>query len=345
MKKKEKLVVVDLWGSLEHRAINQKYIDYIEKFRDISLICPKNILIANNADSEVFSIDGQNKNKGKILNRLQYIKNIIKISSKIEHEEVFVLCYDIITFYIFFLLNKKRKITLFQHQHIKQLDKKVHKFIFSIYKNKVRHIVLEESFRSNFIKKIELEEKNVFVCSHPLFEKLSDKNKSFSTKRIISISNSYDKSLMSAFLNVLKKKSFKEKIFFRIRNKEEQYKLKDILVENKIYDYSEIQEMYEEANISIILANKENFKDRVSGTIFDAISKKCFILSNKFDFSIELEKRYPNLIETFETIEELVFKIENKKLEDSIKDYDNDLARFYNDYSEEKIILELKKVF
>ena len=182
---KKKLVVVDLWGSWQHQNINQKYINYLEKIRPIKVIEFNNIL---KTKGEKISLKSNNCQRNKYINRIQYIYNIIRVSRKIKKEEneIFILCYDIVTFILFYILNYKKRIILFQHQHINEAKKRIHNLFFKIYVNKVEHIVLEDKFKDDFIKDFKISEDKVYVCHHSLFPAEIDiETKQYEKKYII----------------------------------------------------------------------------------------------------------------------------------------------------------------
>lgn len=341
---KEKLVVIDLWGSLHHQNINQKYIDFIERFREIKLIEINNLLNISNLKSEKISILIDDKEGNKIKNRLRYLVNILKINKYIKktETEIFILCYDIITFLLFYILNYKKRIILFQHQHINEVQKVIHKLFFKLYMDKVEHIVLEEEFKKNFVKNLNIPEKKVYVCHHPLFLKEIDYTKSYHRKNIISISNSYNQKLMDEFL--IKVKELKN-INCLIRNRKINFYEKNIISENRKYTQNELKQIYEKANIVIIMVETKSFNNRISGTIFDGLSNGCFILSNDIDIANILKEKYPNIIEIYTSIDDLITKIKNINLEDKKENFLKDLKKFREDYSDEKITTELRRVF
>lgn len=337
---KDKLVIVDLWGSWQHQSINQKYIDYLESFRQIKLIEFNDIL---KTSGEKITLKTNNKQRGRIINRFQYFYNIVRVTRKIhkEDKEIFILCYDSISFILFYLLNYDKRIILFQHQHINDLKKMIHKFIIKLYAKNVEHIVLEEKFKQIFLKKIGVYETKVHVCHHPLFSSNVNLQKT-KAKNVVSISNSYEKEMLKKFISKIKKING---INFLIRSREESFRNEYIVIENRKYNLEELRKIYEKANIVIVIVEKENFMNRISGTIFDGLSNNCFIFSNDIDIARIIKQKYPNIIEIYDTIDDLIYKIKNINLEDKEKEFLEDLKRFKENYSDKTIINELMKVF
>ena len=338
---KKKLVVVDLWGSWQHQNINQKYINYLEKIRSIKVIEFNNIL---KTKGEKISLKSNNSQRNKFINRLQYIYNIIRINKKItKEEEVFILCYDIITFTLFYILNYKKRIVLFQHQHISDAKKKIHNLFFKIYANKVEHIVLEEEFRNKFIKNFKLKKDKVHVCHHSLFPiEQNIETKECEKKCVISISNSYSKEMMKEFLEKIKKIN---DIKFFIRSLESKVYTRNIISENRKYTLGELKEIYRKGNIVVVMTESKKFENRISGSIFDGLSNGCLILSNDIDIANILKEKYPNIIEIYTSIDDLITKIKDINLKGKKEDFLKDLKKFREDYSDEKITTELRKVF
>lgn len=344
----ENILIVDLWGSIPHKRLNNDCIKMLSSFTNCLVVNPNNILNTDYPNVASINLKQLNNSTNSLMNRIRYFYNEIKIYCKVakkynQYDKIFILCYEQISVILFVFLFSSKEIYIYQHQHIDWLDNKIIRFFFRIYGNSVNHIILEETFKNDLIKKGNVNNQNIHVVHHPCHNQSAICKKK-NTKKYIAISSSNDESLVNEIISDEITNNFfkKNKIFLLIRSKKYTFDNGYLIVENRRYSDIELDDLYNEAIGTIILVVKNEFKNRVSGSIFDSLAKATPIFSIDIPVIIDLEKKYPNFIHSFISIEDLKKQILNFKLNN---DYVNDLEQMRNTYDIEKITKEFKTAF
>ena len=334
------VLVLDFWFGEYHRRINSKYVEIIS---DIA----EKVYIANNRGFYKVSrfpenvyyidIDIQDASASKIKNCINGVANIAKVYNKVkfvlkEIDIIYVMGYDVVTFSLFpFLFPTDKPVYLVQHQHIVKVQNGYKKVLFKTYMNKVRHLLLEEEFKKNFIKSTGVNPDRTFVVHHPLFEIKEQKvNKD---NYIIGISTNNDENIVKEIIDRQKEEGFLDdsgvKLILRSRTYEyEDFALK---VYNKFLSEKEFEELYENA-IAVLTIVRRDFGDRMSGTVMDGFSSKKKIIGIDVPIIKLYEKMNPEIVFSFHNIDELpvlIEKVKNEKVD--IKVYDKFLERFSDD--------------
>lgn len=312
-KEENGVLIVDLWGSVAHKRLNIDCINMISSFSKCIVLNPNglfNEIISKNIKLE--NINLNNKSTNSIMNRFRYLFNISKIYFKTlkyynEYDKVFVLCYEQITFNLFYFLFSTKKMYLYQHQHIDWLNNKIIAYFFSFYCNNVHHIVLEEIFMNSLINLAHISNKNLVHTIHHPCHNLQMITPKKENHFFLGISSSNDENIVLDILDLERKEHFFEKnnIKILLRSKLYQFDNGFLKIENVHYSDNELDELYKSSDATLILVRHSEFENRVSGSIFDSISKGTPIISINIPIIVELSKNNPNYIKSFSNMIEL----------------------------------------
>lgn len=297
----------------------------------------------------------KNINHSKYKGRLKFCLNMLKVLkylNKIVYDKCFVLTYDVILilFFIKILNLKNKEIYLYEHHQLIEYSHKIKRIFTNRYKNKVKHIILEEIFASEFLIKNKIKLENIKIVHHPIIEEGEERQNNFNDRiqikkyQILGISSSNLESKNNVIYKKTKEANWQYSIL--IRSKNLNYNFEDkIVFEKKFYNDYELQELYKKTELVLVLIDEKNFKMRLSGNIYNAINfNKCLLLPD-WEYSRYLKALYPNIIFIYQDINYIDKDIEqffkNRNLTLELEDF----KKFKEYYSNKNIILELKKAF
>lgn len=344
----KKILIIDLTFVKQHKFINQKYIDLISEQYKVILLNDLNFYKKTNNNIEIKNVNFLHNFKNRLFSRISILINIkksLKILKELEKnvDKVFVLTYDVITiYYLYYYIKKmKKELYLFEHQQLSEYDKPIKNFFTSKYKNNVKHIILEESFKDEFVKKNNIKKENIEICYHPLKEK-KEKNK----YQVLCISSSNDETNIKKLLEEIKeRKEIRFSALIRSREISKEYHDKKIIFENRYYSDEEIENYYKNCEIVLILLNINEFKMRLSGHIFEALSFGKKVLLPKWSYSQELASKYPNTIYIIDEKKGIIDQIEKILSVKNEKSFQDEIRNIKIKYSDDNIKYQLRKAF
>ena len=328
------------WG---HKRLNKEFIKYLSTFACVDILTQKNWY--KELPSGVYNIEMKKEyyQTGRFLSRINSLKMMLKarqLDKKKHYDYIFTSSYDTVAFGLgrLFFQNPER-FFIMHHNNLDGIQRKSVDLIFRSYANKVNHLVLEKFIGKYLMEYYDIRAEQINYLPHPM-NKNSDCNliKDFDA---VGISNSNDEEIVSKIISyekettILKRK--RKKVLLRSQKIEfdDGYLkvIKGYLEDNTYNEYINRAK-------SILVLFPLSFRNRVSGTIIDALSNHIKICGTEIPIVKEFEKKYPCICKSFSTINELIDFISN-----DVDDYEEQFAEFEKEHTDDTIITILKVIF
>ncbi len=310
-----KLLVADFLFVNAHKDMNINFINAISKF----------------AETDVLSLDGYyddqreafHKNKVSLLDvsavrksgalgarnfSLELMKKAAEAAQKKNYDAVLCLGFETTLFGMELGKFKGLPVFIFHHKNIDELTSSTKRIAFGSYKNKVYHVVFEEFFRNRLVNEIGVRAERVFVIPHPAKAiKGVPTEKSYDC---IGLCNSNDEGFIQEAIN--KDSDFKRHgIRILLRSKSQEKKEGAVEVIKGFMD----KEVYDElmaAGKTVFVPLPESYIYRLSGSIYDALSRGKLVYTTSKYYAKEYERRYPGTCKYVGTVDELIERLQEK---------------------------------
>lgn len=251
---------------------------------------------------------------------IKLLFKINKIIKKEEYEKIIFLSFENISMFFAYFFHKKNTL-LILHNNLKYFHKKFICYIIKYLSKKTKLVSLDFNINNNLNKKnIE----NILII-HPQEDTQQQFNKKQNNILIFSPSiNSLSKKILDEILQDKKLHTILEKkdIKLILRSKDLKTSVKNIIILNNYLPKEEYINLLKKASV-IFLPYDENFNNRISGVLLEAISlNKSLIIPEYNDLKnfLKFNKKgiigFKNIIE----LQEIFFKIENLLDENDYRD-------------------------
>lgn len=244
------------------------------------------------------------------VNVLYNFFNTLKVIRGYEFKKIIVLGYDPVMFsFIFPILYKKGDIFLVQHHQLDEVDKsKIKQKLWSIYKDEVNHILLDEAIIDGVSQQFMIKKNKLFFFPIPLIENAKLLKETENNKiKVLCISGSNDKKQLKDFVRyygeVLKENNIEliiKKDFINLESENDAI----VMVNNYLSD-DEYNKIYREIDIVLMLFPKD-YKYRCSGTIIDAFSYNKKVISSPILEAVSYKKKFPDICTTYNSLDEII---------------------------------------
>lgn len=335
----------EVWG---HKRLDVNLIEYLSTFADVTVISPVGWYSNLPSSVKVINYTLQSKPKKNPKQVYHYSIEIMKFASKIDKKEKFDYIFAA-TFHTYvqalgrFLFKNQNRIYLMHHYNTDTLERRKPNFFFSLYVNKVNHIVFEKFIGDYLMERYGLSKERLLILPHPLYK---NKIENISPKyACVGISNSNDEDFIKEIIMIEKEQRIFENnnIHVILRSKTQTFDNGYLNVftgylEQDDYDY------YINNTSSIFMPFPKSFKYRMSGTLMDALSNEKILLGTDVPLLKLYQEKYPHICyvvkNPYEFINEVI------KINDlDINNIKQEFILFENDHSSKKIINTLKNTF
>lgn len=353
-----KIAILDFGMSKTHRRLNIRNFEVLSKLAELyiinsghyydSLKTNKNIYLVETdivTYREKYKMQGTSKFSsflGRKIIHHNMIENrkLFKAFRNEKFDYILIMGYEIITFALFrFYFPKNIPIYIYQHQQIDELNSRIKNFFFSTFKNKVNHIVMEESFLDYLVQEVRVQ--NVFVV-HFLNEQVQRKIDNHRTKLVLGVSSTNDEQWVKKIIEMEEKDAFLKKEHWHMRLKSQKLEYKDnyLFVDTSFFSDEEYYELFLKAT-AILSISPDSFRYRLSGPVLDAIATGKIIIAKKTPLIKKYEKMAPSMFRVFSNVDELKALLTEK---DWIINQD-ELHTMQHRHSESNVLSEYGKVF
>jgi hypothetical protein len=304
-----KILFLDLFQTSYHDNLNKNFIKCLNEEHKVSLLCRKSLYTYDSIgyNSWRFPVILNNSR----LKSLYFIFRYFMIKNK-DFDIIFIPTFETITFVLFsFFCNKK--IYIVHHLNIDELKSPTKRAIFNLYKNKINHLVFDNSFKTILQEKYNVKSMiNQIVHPGTKFS-LKTLNKASNHKKLcVALSQSNDDEIILKLIDYNERNNFliKNNIELIIRSNVLTYNKNNFIVYNSNLPDSEYNELISNSYLTVLLHPK-NFKYRFSGVLLDSLFNKKVVVSNDFHMARLFNKKYPNVCKVAKTSEEFFTTIQS----------------------------------
>lgn len=309
----KKILIADCLFVEAHRQMNIDLINAVSQCAETSIISLNGYYKDETQFKKKVSVIPINLNlrNGSIGTRLSRIalNNRIKtILKKDNYDAIIYLGFDTIAFSVSSGKNNKTPVFLFHHNNIDELTSKIKRVIFGRYKNQTYHIVFEEFFRDRLINDIHVLPDRVFVVPHPAQSIANmQTDKSYDC---IGLCNSNDENLIQEA--VMRDNEFEQRgLHILLRSKIREKKAGAVEVIKGFMD----KDVYDElmaAGKTVFVPLPETYIYRLSGSIYDALSRRKLVYTTSKYYAQEYERRYPGICKYVGSVNQLIERLQEK---------------------------------
>lgn len=237
----------------------------------------------------------------KILDFMRINGKLFKKYKNIRFDAVLIMNYEILTFPFYWIFMPwDIPVYVFQHQQLDELSNGFKRMIFTLYKNRVTHLVLEELF-AEFLKN-QIKVKNIGVV-HNISYVFGKSGVVSKDTFILGISSNNDEEIIQKIIEHQQKNHFLEKYKTKmyIRSHKHTYTDHYLKVNDKYLSDQEYDNLYSQATAVLSLVPK-NFLNRLSGSVLDAISDGKPVISMPIPIHSYYQKQAPSMFKLFSNI-------------------------------------------
>lgn len=305
-----KILVADFLFVKEHQVLNVNTIRTIASLGEVFVISQKGYYDDFKTEFEQLGVKVIDINVfGDCSTTLKEKFHCIKLmreSSKIfSHQHIdlmLVLAFDTISATLLNIYVPKDKVLLIHHKNLDEIiNNRIKRFVFSFYKESVYHIVYEEYFRDKLGEYVS--KKRIYYVPHPVSEiESKDKNYHDESYDCVALCNSNNEIFID---NLASLQNIPENISFLIRTKKERPLHPNIKYVRTFLEYTEYNKFINSARY-VFVPLPNDYKYRLSGSIYDALSRHKIVLTNSLLHQQGLDKRYPGVVKYVDSAEKLL---------------------------------------
>ncbi|QIK59604.1 glycosyltransferase family 4 protein [Dysgonomonas sp. HDW5A] len=343
------IVIFDAIYPLGHRGLNKKLVSIMSK--DYNLILLNNNKFYKDVNFENVTIKNSrfvSYSNNNVWNIFLYLINVFIAWIALfqnKFDKVIFFTFDTVGFFFCRFLFFNKNISLFHHNNTDHLQNPMKRKIFSMYMNKVNHIVFAGYIKDYLVNEIKVDPSKVFVLTHPiidkcLVEKENDRSQQKESETIyIGLGYSNDQKIINDIIQYEEQTKILEEhnIKLILRSQINVFDSKNIKVIKGFLSREEYDQYYNQSS-GLIVLYPSYYKCRYSGSILEAFNSKKRVFGNKIPIVDFFSNNYPENCIEFGSIRELFEKLlYYRKISFSEKEYKSFLVF----HSEEKIRKEL----
>lgn len=329
-------------------------VDLIEPYKNWFHNVPDNInLITYNYNSYEQSVLNANFFHKGLLERIDLHHHLVngklyryieKLDKMNRYDVILAAHIDYLMFNFRFWNSKlTKKIYLIEHSPVIYKNK-YYRLLCALFKNRIKHIVMEKAALSYYTEKLGIKEELVKFVPHPLNVITELNTNTINKYKIVGLSNS------NSDLEIQKIVEFESSTnYFKDNGISVILRSKNIKFDNgalivftgrldlsfhDFYSYILNAEM-------LLLPFPTDFGARTSGTIIDGLSNRKPVVGTMFETMLQYSNDYAKICKTYSTVEDMIEKIEYLLTGGSIQSREDEFARFLNDRSPE----EMKRIY
>lgn len=345
-----KILFLDFIYAKGHESFNKNILECLMKFSETYIFSQQGYYKHYENDLKDAIINEKNdfkKLKGSMLSRLRSLYIMSKsatYSKKIKADVIFVTCFETLSFALgrhFF--KDSKKIYIFHHNNTDELINRTKRKVFSRYMNKVNHIVYEEFIKEYLVVEIGVDPQRVSVLPHPMNE-FSVVDRTKSCNLCIALSNSNNELWINSIIAAEKdqKKFMKSNTKLVVKSKSSVFDDEYLKVFKGFLEKSKYDEYVSNSSI-VFIPFPDKFKNRMSGTLVDALSSKKIVIGTDIPLMNIYANKYPHICKIVSNIDELIYELDNIKYDGP--SINMEFEKFIETHSKVKIVSSLKELF
>ena len=307
-----RILICDFLFVDAHKDMNINFITAVSNFAETDVLSLNGYYDSNkitflNSKIKLIEITAERKSGsfGARSFSLELMKKTAEAVQKENYDALLCLGFETTLFGLGLGKFKGLPVFIFHHKNIDELTSRTKRFAFGCYKNKVYHVVFEEFFCNRLVNEIGVLAERVFVIPHPA--KAIEGVPTEKSYDCIGLCNSNDEGFIQEAIN--RDSDFKKLgIHILLRSKSQEKKEGAVEVIKGFMD----KEVYDElmaAGKTVFVPLPESYIYRLSGSIYDALSRGKLVYTTSKYYAKEYERRYPGTCKYVGTVDELIEKL------------------------------------
>lgn len=315
-----KILVTDFIFEKAHKDMNINFISAVSKFAECDVVSVNGYY--DDTDGILSQIGAHLIKKSiksgtGVLGYRRYCFRLQRITESIarisNYDAIIILGFETTVATILSLRSFKAPIFLFHHRNIDELTNKVKRSLFDIYKNKVYHVVFEEFFKSRLVNEIGVFVDRVFVVPHPV--KPIESVPTEKCYDCIGLCNSNDENFIQEAVD--RDSDFQQygiHILLRSKTLEKKEGAVEVI---KGFMGKDIYDELMAAGRTVFVPLPNTYIYRLSGSIYDALSRKKIVYTTSKYYAQEYERRYPGTCKFVGSVDQLIDGLQEKDNKDA----------------------------
>ncbi len=302
-----KIFVADLVFEEAHKDMNVNFLRAIDKFAELTVISANRYY--EKIDEELPDVDIVNVDidikRGFVSGRLASLKLMLFIEDilkKKQFDSVIILCFETTCMSFGKLKTGSVPIILFHHRNIDELTNLIKRRIFIGYKDYFYHVVFEDFFGEHLVKDFNVDKNRLYIIPHPARRKKLDQNQC--VYDCVGLCNSNDESFIDAIIDN-DEKFVANGLKVLLRSKRRTYKGRGVETINGYLEKEKYDEIINSAS-SIFVPFQDGYIYRLSGSIYDGLSREKLVFTTSKFYTEDYTRRYPGVCFHVETVDELI---------------------------------------
>lgn len=337
-----KILVVDFLFVNAHHNFNENIIKALSTFAEIDVVNVNDFYEKKIAESNFINYKLKLLKNGSVGSRINsivimYVTLFYLLKKRKKYDAVFCLAFETVTTFFtnLFLPFLSKKIFLFHHKNIDELNNFYKKFLFKTYQKKFMHIVFENEFAQHLNQVTGLDKSHIRVIHHPLCTIKRKKEEIFDC---VGLCNSNNIDFVGELCDNLKNES-NSNMSFVIKCAENFDSTNNFRNINTFLPMEKYWEYIDSAK-SVLVALPQSYKNRLSGSIYDALSMKKKVFTTSLYHASIYESSYPGICEFVQSANDLVEKVKNYNHDVDSRFFD----KFIEDHSIQRVAQELNNL-
>lgn len=337
-----KVLVAEVLYPKGHKKIDERYINIITQSYDVVLL-DNGVYFSDIPDASLFKKIGVRPlftKRIELLKTCLYAFNLYNIAKVAKHEKcqtVILLSVHIAAYALVHRFFKGINVVMVHHYDIDRMKANPKEISsFNKYKNKVRHVVLEDFIKEGVVSEYAVDPEKVFTVNLPIVIDNSPQSVEEQNNTFIALGQATDEELIDRFVEIDENSAISDSnVKIILRSKKREYQGKNVQVITGFFERAEYDRLYAEA-AACIVCYPSTYKLRSSGSIDDAFSKRKKVIVIGFPAGRAYANAYPKNCIVCEDANTLVDMIGSfDKLFD-----ENDFKYFCEIHSNENIALQ-----
>lgn len=345
-----KILFFDALFPRGHKTINNAYLGSMLKMKAEVYVCAEDgwfDMIDNCHLVKKPWIRPSENTKSKWVYRKNIIVNFKLLKNAIQEinpDIIYIASYDILSFIFSFpgLIKYRNKIFLQEHNNVDQLQNRVKKLVYDLFKNIFHHFVFEEYIKNRLIE-LGVKENLISIVPHPVPPASFDAVLAQERTTAIGLSNSNDEEIIEAFLAEQKKSHFLDSsnTVVILKSKRINYSDDHLKIFSGWINDAEYTKWCRACSSFIIPFSKNGYSYRVSCVFMEAISNNKTIIASRFPLVEYYSEKYPGVCKIFDNVYEIASLLKNC---DNDK-YQSARKQFILEHSDSSIVNAFRKAF
>lgn len=258
-----------------------------------------------------------------------------KIIEKKQYDILIALGFETLGYVLASNFSHDLPVVLFHHKNIDELSSRIKRVFFGLYKNKVHHFVFEDFFANHMVHDLHIKKDKVHVVPHPVSENQRLQENIFKYD-CVGLCNSNSEEFIQ---EVIDQNDFiignKLNIVLRSRNRTFESDGLEVIkgfLEDKIYS------SYLDSSKTVLVAIPDTYVYRLSGSIYDALSRRKIVFTTSKYYADDYGRRYPGVCIAIAGVDDFIYKLTHTS-------QDRDIEQSFDNFIQEHSMRTCSEIY